>query len=549
MRGNPLHRYFRQKNYGRGIFFLLAISSFISTTPALCQQTEFGQQVLNNQLAPNKNGYLISAIDSGSHAIEIAATEDTNHPFMDQVIDPASTGELNTGEPDTEGRNEIKRIEALTKQILLDELELEKFNIRFRKNINPQPRWRGPRYFAFQETGAAMTAAGLFVGMYAQGRAMNHPVYKFDKQTGTVTKSPGARNKRTLKGSASVQMIGQIIAAAGSGIELSVNKYNDIKAKQNGFSSKTATSYVLDLRKKIEEQLKEREKIIAESRFLPSTYREVAEAEGKLLTDFCHIALYEHARFHIDALRFRATQNSLYTIDIAKNTTGAIGNYILLRQFQENRPHLGLGAGIMTLVSGVLISANPIASRGIGKVYSMLAKQRLKPVTAGISPCIQDKLDFDEKNLKAILQKYKDNTPEQLTGPILRDAIHEDHCFLNQKQFALSLRETRAASRVATQTTITGNLVGGTKISLGIANIIGGTKYAHLTRASVPLIDAGFVSYSAGTCYGLLENFRNILTAELQRKRLSKKRELPGQILDDRLKQLDKISASLQNSQ
>jgi hypothetical protein len=241
----------------------------------------------------------------------------------------------------------VAEVEEINRQILLKEIELERFSINFRKYNNIQGRWRGWRYFAFQEANAGMTAAGLTKQLVDRHRVIeNANIYRVNSSGKVSYVSNGVDRVSQEKGLL-LQMLGQTVGAIGSGIELGINIHHGRAAHKKGYGAKDSINFVLALRQDINELFAQRASAIAAAH-LEGNDLAIAQAEENVLRDITDMGLQEYSDYHIAAKKFRAFQDSLYIFDIAKNTTGAVGNLVNIVQTHEQRPHLSGGAGVLT---------------------------------------------------------------------------------------------------------------------------------------------------------------------------------------------------------
>ncbi len=235
----------------------------------------------------------------------------------------------------------VSNIEEYNRRIILKEIELERFSINFRKNNNVQGRWRGWRYFLSQEASAACTASGLTVQLRDRLRVLKHPdILSFTKD-GQPTFVSSVNNRGALETGQILQMVGQSIGAVGSGIELGINIHHQRQAIKKGFGSKASIKHVLSLRAEIERLFEERRQAIAAAGLTVEELA-IASAEEQVLHDLTDLSLQEYANYHLQARRFRAFQDSQYTFDILKSSTGAVGSLLnLLATHNRDPPRPG----------------------------------------------------------------------------------------------------------------------------------------------------------------------------------------------------------------
>lgn len=440
----------------------------------------------------------------------------------------------------------LDEVEELNRQILLKEVELERFSINFRKCNNIQGRWRGWRYFAFQEANAGMTAAGLTTQLVDRQRVIRNANVFNVNSSGKISYEPNGVNRVTQEKGLILQMVGQTVGAVGSGIELGINLHHGHAAHKKGYGSKESISFVLALRDQINALFEKRAAAVTAAN-LESDDLAIAQAEEAVLRDITDMGLQEYADYHVAAKKFRAFQDSLYVFDIAKNTTGAVGNLVNVVQTHERRPHLSGGAGVLTLTSGVLIMFTPLLAQGVGKLVASSHKRALRQVVAGISPHTVDELEVHRRELNALLNKspHADQSIASASKSVALLSAYDLEASQRRKQFALSTREIRAGTRSATENVRAGLLVGSTKVALGVTNIVAGWHLTHHPHKINSLVQGGTIAYASGAYFAVGENLRLRIVDEVNRKRLGARSELPAQVLAEKLKALDQLECDL----
>lgn len=440
----------------------------------------------------------------------------------------------------------LDEVEELNRQILLKEVELERFSINFRKYNNIQGRWRGWRYFAFQEANAGMTAAGLTTQLVDRQRVIRNANVFNVNSSGKISYEPNGVNRVTQEKGLILQMVGQTVGAVGSGIELGINLHHGHAAHKKGYGSKESITFVLALRDQINALFEKRAAAVTAAH-LESDELAIAQAEEAVLRDITDMGLQEYADYHVAAKRFRAFQDSLYVFDIAKNTTGAVGNLVNVVQTHERRPHLSGGAGVLTLTSGALIMFTPLLAQGVGKLVASSHKRALRQVVAGISPHTVDELEVHRRELNALLNKspHSDQSIASSSKSVALLSAYDLEASQRRKQFALSTREIRAGTRSATENVRAGLFVGSTKVALGVTNIVAGWHLTHYPHKINSLVQGGTIAYASGAYFAVGENLRLRIVDEVNRKRLGARSELPAQVLAEKLKALDQLECDL----
>lgn len=339
-------------------------------------------------------------------------------------------------------------------------------------------------------------------------------------------------------------MAGQLTGAGGSTVEFLINGYHELEARKKGYGPKAAKEKVLAIRKEIDSLLIEREKLLSDLQKVctDSKYIALARAEEPVFIDMRDISLDEFKQFHLHLRRVLAFQQSLYLFDVARNVVGAFGNREGWRANKTGNRTSNTSAGILFETSGMLTILNPFISRGVGKVAEKYEARRIKPCMEGVNPADVEKLAADLERVRMIA-----NSPEleRADLPLIRSAMYSQHEVGVRKQIHIEEAQQRAGVLTAAENVISGTLIGSTKIASGVLFNIAGTKYYNNGReTNIFLGVAGIVSLT-GLGYGTAETARIQIKRELQYQRAKKKHELPGQIMKDRMAQLDEMEKAL----
>jgi hypothetical protein len=284
--------------------------------------------------------------------------------------------------------------------------------------------------------------------------------------------------------------------------------------------------------------LKQRDALIAESNYTNEA-KQALQAEGRLLADWNEITQGEFRYFYLSARRLLAFQTALYFIDIGRNVTGAIGNGLGIIGTNEMNQYL-IGTGnILTTISGGIIMAMPLVSRGIGKVDQMIESKRLDR-TFG-RKALQDTTEFlnHREELKQLLDRQSSQAGADGGLIAKRMSIYQHESFVNCTSLQLAYGEIQIGRVVSVQNVVAGELIGSTKVANGILGTVAGYKYPYYPRANLPLVMDGNITYMAGTGMGLLDNIRLQVVSERDRYKLKQDRKLPEQVYADRLQYLD----------
>ena len=257
-------------------------------------------------------------------------------------------------------------VENLSRDILRSEVALQKFNLAFRLNAAKQGRWKGWRYFLFQEGGLAATEAAIVVSVAERGDHLS------------TERSKHLSKNILANGGQLPAAIGQTVAMAGDLDELAINEFHAIRAQHDGYGSKEARDTAVKLVSEIDRKIAQREQLIKQE---PASDHEVAqmqELEGHVLSDFRDLSLAEFERYHVSAKKTLVQQNSFYILDSLKNATGVVGNAMIMKSILYGDRHFNVSGGLLSVISGALIMSDPFLSRMAGKIVEKPTKQTWK---------------------------------------------------------------------------------------------------------------------------------------------------------------------------
>ncbi len=439
----------------------------------------------------------------------------------------------------SEPSDTIEQIEHLTKQVILKEIELEKFNLHYRKEVGKQGRWSGWRYATLQEANFCLNLAS---GIYSTSERSSH------------FKDPDKLSPAKLERSNITSMVGYIIGASAGALELGITEFHDIQASRKGFSPKAAKAHVLSLKIEIDKLLIEREALLKIESAAPLLHYHAAEdlAEGKVLVDLRDLALLEYEKFHIGARRYVAFQKSLYFLDMTKYTCSAIGSFFAFLSQHRHDRKWNLRAGILDDIAGGLIIATPFLSRGIGVVEQEIQRHYIAPIVHDVQTRQIATLEADETVLEKLSQAITPNV-DLANSPLKRMSMYrkENHYFESESERII--KQERAGKLTATQNMITGTFTGSTHLTGGIlytsaGKIANGQTLRDSRVSNYNLGTAAIVSIP-GNAVAILDTLRIQVQAEINRHKASRAGKLPAQLFAANLAQLDRLEQQLKTQQ
>jgi len=499
---------------GLTLGLILPQAAVFAATPATDTGTDNDDSV---QIETAGEKLASASIPAPVPPVRVRATQEEN---------PNASGTVLSG-------NITNNVELLSKQILQDEIKLQRFNLAFRVNAAQQGRWKGWRYFFSQEGNLALTEAGIIVTVTERGEHLH------DDQTKKNSTNKLA-NDGTLLGA-----IGQTLAGFGSATELGINEYHAIQAQRNGYGSKEARNTAVKLVADIDQKLAARERLIKEQPAADKEQAELQEYEGKVLADFRDLALAEFERYHIGAKKTLAQQNSFYVLDMVKNTSGVIGSFFIMHSILRAKRQYNITGGVFNTVSGFMIALDPVLSRVVAKCVEHADKKNLEEHGLPMVWERQVKLEDDYGRFCKFCENHQVKDRPELSRVVARlEAYDANHAYITN-ELQRNERTLRRGNRTAVQNMGTGLLVGSTKIANGVLTIVPGALYAHDGIRTNNFIFAANVAYLPGVTYGLLDNIRIQTQREFQRSKQIKNHEAPNQIIKSRLDQLNSIEKKL----
>ncbi len=432
-------------------------------------------------------------------------------------------------------------VDDLTRQILLKEIELQRYNLHYTMEVAKQGRWKGWRYAFFQEINAGMGLSGAIISVANRGQALH--------------KSSRVKLHPQLAANY-IPMIGSIIGAGAAAGEFGINSYHELIARANGFSPTAAVRKVRGLQNDIDQLLARRDALtrIEASDPMLQGHVLVDEVEGKVLKDVRDQALQEFERFHIGARKTLAFQQSQYLFDVAKFTTNAVG-YQWAYLSLKNRHRIWNGrAGVMFTVSGQLTCFAPILSRLIGKGYGEFTKLGMKDLSKEAKQSNIAELSADLDALDAIVKAHNEQNPE-VASTVIMQGHYDAHEKAFTDEITAAQKKADAAKLTATQNIGAGLVVGGLKTASGVLFLVPGfnPNYNRSDERSSRvtndlLFTSSVLGVSSGT-FSMLDTLRIQVKGEINRHKAAKAGKLPGQIAVARLKELDQMEQRLKSVQ
>jgi hypothetical protein len=437
----------------------------------------------------------------------------------------------------------VSNVDSISRDILRDEIKLEKYNLQYRLNAAKQGRWKGWRYFFFQETNLGLLEAGSIANIDLRGSHLHDPVPNFIH--------PG---NNIISNSVLLPFeIGALSGGTGDALEFANNAYHWFDNRRKGFSQSQSRKYVAGIILGIDKKLAERESAIRQE---PANDAEIAQLqgmEGKLLADFRDLSVAEFERYHIGASRVVAREQSFYLLDGARNAMNAYRYFEGMDLNQHGKPRMLTVYGILATINSSMIMMDPMLARVIGSGAAYLDKRQLKAAGLPALATGEARLQSDFQSLKGFAGQHRDAAKPEVAAAINRMEIYEANNNYYTTEILKGSSEIRRGQHAALQNMGMGLVVGGCSLPFGImfdymaaANPHDAAKSPQLNVRIINENDfTGSVIILPAVSVAILDSWRIRATGELAYHRQKAHHTLPGQVIRSRLAQLDQLEAKL----
>jgi len=414
---------------------------------------------------------------------------------------------------------------AVTKKILQNAVEIERFSLNYRLETLKQPKFRKLRYFLCQEAGAAGGLAFEITALNEYGKGRKRPL-TFDKD----------RFGNGLKAT----MTTSIIAGSGSAFELANNTWLGLQRREKGFDSKSAKKFVVDKLASIDELLAERERLVAANKDHPAYERAVTE--GQIFSDLRNSFINEFGHFYVDSRSAQTMQNTFYALNAGYNAIGATAAGVGYRAL--SRPKFTGTSNILFIVSGGLAGVTPLLSTASGMVMKKYSQHQINRDLP-----LRGKFDRAELSSKLKLLEAARSHDQGSLMPTLsateRLGLYSDSQELFTKQLDNELKVIRRLDKVALQTNLLAPPIGGLLMTQGILGTYAYYEQKGQVRKQLSSNYKGAVAGTVGTSLSLVGNLGWLVTSMAYEHSLKKKNQLPSQLIQERLHHLDDVEKIL----
>ena len=421
-----------------------------------------------------------------------------------------------------------RKYTAVTKQIMLSGIELERFSLNYRVEALKQPKFRRLRYFAAQETGAAGALAFELIGVREFGIGRHNPLQISPARLHDAFTTAGVTT---------------VIAGSGSCLELASNALRAVQNKRHGFDPGSANKFIAAKLKHLDDLLQERELLVRTHPGDPSYVRAVAE--GKVLKDLRDAFVDEYAHFHADARAYTSFLNLFYLFNIATTTVSAAAARTAYRAVKV--PRLNGPTNILFIVAGAMSSVSPLLATAGSKAIKGCASRQFARL-------INEQPHFDPAQLKVDrehLEELLANAPKT-QGSLMpslpasrRMGIYGESSTLFRKQMDSETKVIRYFDKVSSASTLLGPVIGGLLMTQGVLGTDGYYNYKLRIKKQIGRYYSGAVVGTVGTGMAVVGTAGWLLTTCAYENHLRKNHKMPVQLIHDRLEHLDDLQKTV----
>jgi hypothetical protein len=262
-----------------------------------------------------------------------------------------------------------------------------------------------------------------------------------------------------------------------------------------------------------------------------------AMIEGRILQAMRAAFLNEYGHFSADSRSIYATQNLFLFLNAAYNTVAAVGADYAYRSLDT--PRLNGTANILFIVFGGMAAVTPVLCTSEMWVHRQLILHANRKLGASEN-AVQD-----IAKARAELESAGNDGSGSLMPSFpetQRLAVYTESNKLFAKQLENETTTMNRLNKIALQNSLAGPAIGGLLMTQGLLGTVGYYKYfpKHPKR-QFDLDYKGAVCGTVGSSMALAGNAALFLSSLSYEHHLNAKKQLPQQLINERLKHLDEL--------
>jgi len=420
-----------------------------------------------------------------------------------------------------------EQIEHYTTEILLKEIDLERYYNKYRLFASKDPKFRYRRYFLLQQAAAGMTLGSYIASTADLGKNLTTP----DR----ISQPLAART--TKLGFTAV-----VFQGGSSAIELASNVSTAIKHKVKKIDPKSTA-------KNIQSRLQEIDALMAQRNALVEQIEnkegvEILQAEGRVLKYFRDWCLNEFADIYADAKSYQASNSIYYVLDITSATLYGASYLISLRAL--DKPHLFNPAAKVGIVGdGFGIVSAPLSSWS----YSYLYNHHRKKFGKNLKEKLYDPEETAKGEILALKTRIENS--HALSKPLLNN-IHARLSMIDfwsceyDDYIAKTTLEDRRFSKVALQSNISGPIISTAFLAQDVMALVAANSFKNQIMKATSLGFASTIPPLVASGASLLLTSYWAADEGIHQHILKKKGHTPEQLIAKRFAVLGEMETKLQ---
>lgn len=420
------------------------------------------------------------------------------------------------------------KIRQLDRQIILELVELDRFNIRYRLQVAQRARWRKVVYPLGQEAGAAALTAAVLVGIRQTTRGWNNP---------------GLISKTAIRKSLGSATVGSVFGGTSSAVELLADGIQCYQERRRGFSSERAVAFQKTKLNNIEALLASRDKLMEDST-VTGDRRELLELKGHMSRYIRDRLVAEFEQWYAQAHAVRWYRNTFYVMNVISNFTRLAATQLGFRALKK--PAYGGGIGPTQLAASGVATVAPVLSIAISHWVKKRQERRVSEKLGAAPPISNEEIEQHFQLLSELLAKSGEL--DERTRKVMADiSLLRKHTLDVDQTILRESREILRLRGVADQRLIAGPIIGSLGVAAGTLATIGFHAYRDQPKINTRLgLPGGLLGLSAGSI-ALYLTPQGSISAFFYERSLRQKGQHPRQLLAKRLADLDRLEAAIKS--
>lgn len=446
----------------------------------------------------------------------------------EQKLSQESTSDLKqepTQKPDASCEDKIRELD---RQIALELVALDRFNINYRLEVAHRALWRKIVYPVGQEANAAALGASSIVSLHQNVRAWQQP-----SKISVMALSKGLKTAT----------VGSALGGASSLLELAADATQLLRERGLGFSPRRAIAYERDKLKLIETCLQNRDKLLAEST-ASGAEREYLDLKGSLFRYVRNRMVSEFSQWYGQGNAVRWYRDTFYILNATSNFTLLAASQLGLKALSQKR--FAAGAGPTQIVASSIATVAPSLSVILGLAAKNYSTRRAEKILRLIPPLTNEEMEQHFMVLAELLSKVgrDDERNRRILADVERLRKHSigvDETILRESRELIRMRG------VAEQRAVAGPVIGSMGVASGILSTIGYYGFARdpVTKNRIAL--GSSISGVTASSLALYLTPQGTISSFLYEHKLRVQGKHPDQLLQKRLADLETLEAAIKS--